>query len=558
VGPGARLLAAALFVTVVAEVAFIVWIPTFVTLDGATHVGGAALLRDVLSGTGNLHLEYVQLATFPAPNLLPEIALGTVMLVVNATTAEKLLQIAYVVALPLALLYAVRGVRHTSGWVALLALPMTFTFTFSLGLYDFSFGVVLFLIAAGYAWRHRLEPSPRQAIVVGVFALLLYLTHIVAYAEFVVFLGTIVGWRLLLVRSADGTEAAVRDARRQLWLLAGVAPSLALSIAFFVSTGTAIPATFRPLLLQVAGVLSLSLGLATYDRLEVALSVLLALSLLAACIAALRSRVTWRPREHDAALAFAILAALLAMIAPFEVGSGGRSIPDRLALFPVYGVALWLAGSRIRKRDANLAAAVWIAVALGFFAVRLPTYLALSHAAQEYVSVAPCVAEEATMIQVNLAGYSYGSLARSDDLTHEAGRIAAVTRGHDLGSFEGLFPFFLFHNRADNDPFRYMVTDALGFESVPPGVDLPAYALRPYGEVDYVIVRGRPEATADTLASPAWSTLSGELASDYRLAAMSSSGLVSVYERTGTPAAAAGASRRAATSAEVCHPAPTG
>jgi hypothetical protein len=103
-----------------------------------------------------------------------------------------------------------------------------------------------------------------------------------------------------------------------------------------------------------------------------------------------------------------------------------------------------------------------------------------------------------------------------------------------------------------------MVTDALGFESVPPGVDLPAYALRPYGEVDYVIVRGRPEATADTLASPAWSTLSGELASDYRLAAMSSSGLVSVYERTGTPAAAAGASRRAATSAEVCHPAPTG
>ncbi len=53
----------------------------------------------------------MRLAVFPAPNLLPEIALGIVMLVFDPATAEKLLQIAYVVALPLALLYAVRGVR---------------------------------------------------------------------------------------------------------------------------------------------------------------------------------------------------------------------------------------------------------------------------------------------------------------------------------------------------------------------------------------------------------------------------------------------------------------
>ncbi len=159
------------------------------------------------------------------------------------------------------------------------------------------------------------------------------------------------------------------------------------------------------------------------------------------------------------------------------------------------------------------------------------------------------------MVQVNLAPYPSGSLARTHPFIHETGRIAA-TQGHDLGSFEGWTPFYLFHNRADNDPSRFLLTNASGLDSIPPGIDLRAYALRPYGQVDYVIVFGRPEATAATLASAAWSTLSGELASDYRLAAVSTGGLVRVYEQTGTGVAAAGAARRAATTAAMCHPLP--
>jgi hypothetical protein len=62
-----------LLIAVAAEVAFIVWIPTFVTVDAAMHVGGAALLRDVLLGAGSLHFEHVQFAVFPPPNLLPRL-----------------------------------------------------------------------------------------------------------------------------------------------------------------------------------------------------------------------------------------------------------------------------------------------------------------------------------------------------------------------------------------------------------------------------------------------------------------------------------------------------
>ncbi len=81
------------------------------------------------------------------------------MLVLDPPVAEKLLQVAYVVALPLALLYAVRRVRPGSEWVAVLAVPMTFTFTFLYGFYDFSFGVVVFLIGAGYGGATAMSPA---------------------------------------------------------------------------------------------------------------------------------------------------------------------------------------------------------------------------------------------------------------------------------------------------------------------------------------------------------------------------------------------------------------
>ncbi len=526
-----------------AEVVFLAWIPQFVTVDAATHIGGAALIRDVLRGDGALHLGYVQLASFPAPNLLPELALSFVMLVIDPLAADKLLQISYVVALPIAMLYAIRSVRPASSWLIVLAFPMTFTFAFEYGFYDFSFGVVLFLVAAGYAWRRFAEPGStlRAGVLLGLLAGLVYFTHLVAYAELILFIGT-VGLLRLAERHREGGLSAVRaEVVRRLWLLIGLAPSLLFAVVFLVATASGLPAHWHPIPLQIAGVLGLGLGLAVIDRLELGLAALLALSLLALALVVLRPRLRWTsaawwprigPRAHDALLAYAVVAAAAAMLAPSEVRSGGSFIPERLTLFPVYGLALWLAASGIGARAARAAVVAWAALAVAFFAVRMPTYLELSRMAEEYVSVAPCMAQGATMVQVNLSLPIAGSLARWDPFTEETGRLSALTYGHDLGNFEGSFPFFLFQNRPENDPFVYLATSATGFEDVPPGVDLDAYARRPGGLVDYVIVFGRPDAEAGTLASADWKRLAAQIASGYRQAAVSAGGMVELYIRT--------------------------
>jgi hypothetical protein len=525
-----------------------------VTVDGAAHLGSAAILRDVIEGVGAIHLRYLDFASFPAPNILPAIGLALVTLVVDPPTAEKILQIAYVAAMPLALLYAVRSVRRGRDWLALLAFPMTFTFAFQYGFYDFSFGVALFLVVAGFLWRHREAPRWGHAVTFGGLALVLYLTHLVPFLHLLVFAAVIGAWRVLGAWRGGGTRAAIAAVRPLLPLALAALPSAALAVAFLVQTGSAVPGQYLALPLQVIGVLGLALGLVTTDPLEIAVAVALAASLLLLFVLAAAARLragarTLRP--EDALLAYAVASVVIACLAPGSVASGGSYIPERLALFPVYGLALWLAAAEPPRWSIRSGVAVWLAASVAFVLLRLPTTQRLSDAAVDVESVGACVATEATMIQVNLSRLPAGTLARTDPFSDEAGRVAAATRGHDLGSFEGTFPFFVFRNRPDNDPYRWLVTNPSGF-LVPPAVDLDAYRGRPYGTVDYVIVVGRPTATAETLASPGWAILRDQLSREYRRVGASADGLAEGWERLDPALSDAGAARRAAAHTSSC------
>jgi len=528
-----RLLAAAIF----AEVLMLLIVPRYVTVDGAAHVGGAALIRDELQGAGELHTRYVEFRMLPVPNLVAGLALSSVMLVADPATAEKLLQIAYVIVLPLALLYAVRSVGWDRDWLAFLAIPLTFTFAFQYGFYDFSFGVAAFLLAAGYVWRHRLSPSMREGLIFGVLVLLLYLIHLVPFLELLIFLAIVWLFGLIQAWRAGGYQAARTATRAALPLALGILPSALLAGIFLVATRTGAPAEYLNPLLQAIGIASLALGLVTTQPLEIAVAVGLALTLGTLLLAVLWGRIQREGsaagqtlRDADALFAYATAALVIALVAPAAVESGGSYIPERLALFPVYGLALWLAAQDIPNRLAGLTVAVSLLAAVGLGVLRLPTTLSLSGAAVELESVAPCLATQSTLFQADLADLPTGPLRRTDPFGDEAGRVAAATRGHDLGNWEGTFPFFLYGNRLENDPFRWLLRNRDGLE-VPPDVDIQAYRRRPYGTVDYVLVVGRRLATADTLASPGWASLRAELDREYRRVAASTSGLVEVWER---------------------------
>ena len=107
---------------VLAELVVLALIPRLVTTDGAIHVGGAGLIRDLLTGAGAIHLHYVDITPYPIPNLTPELALAALMLVLDPGVAEKVLVAGYVILLPLGMLAAVRAAGARAPWLAVLAI----------------------------------------------------------------------------------------------------------------------------------------------------------------------------------------------------------------------------------------------------------------------------------------------------------------------------------------------------------------------------------------------------------------------------------------------------
>jgi hypothetical protein len=534
-----------LLVAIAVELLVVLTLKRFVTVDGAIHVGGAALIRDLLTGAGGIHLRYVELAPFPAPNLTPELLLAAAMLVVNPILAEKLLIAGYVVALPLALLYAVRPFGQDKRWLAVVAIPLTFTFTLHYGFYNFSYGVAAFLVVAGYLVRMRRQPTPTRAVVLGGLLLLTYSCHLVPYVEAMMFVGVVVGWDLLAAVRAR--SAALRSTIRFAVLVSvAAAPSLLLAGFFLLSSRSAEPARYRSMVEPILGLLTFIWPLLTFDIREALFTSGLAATVGILVLWQLRERFRARPGAsgEDPIAVFATLATLAFVVSPASVASGGSLLLERLALFPIYGAILWLATRPLPAMALRIVAGVAMIAGAGLLVLRWPAYTALSDRSADYLALAPCIARGSTLIQANLYQFVPGPLHHMDPMVEETGVLSAATSGHDLGSVEGVVPFYPVRNRASNNPYVFLPTSRELYYVIPPPIDPLGYEERTDGRVDYIVLNGRSGASAEVLSSGAWTFLRQELDTGYRRVAVSPAGHFEVFERDVPDLRAAGMAAR--------------
>jgi hypothetical protein len=546
---------------IAAGVAYVLSFHPFVTVDGPLHLGTATVLRDWLMGHLGLVPHVLQLHLAPEPNLLAEFALALLLIPFGPGVAEHILLVAYVVALPLALLYAVRAARPLDGnrWttdaLAFMAFPLTFSDALLFGFYNFALSTVMFLVVAGYALRHREEINRRRAAVLTLLLVITFFTHIVGFAEAVLFVVCVLGTVALRQR-----EVGRWSPRRVLAAAAVGVGGIAVVVGFLVLTHSS-QVSHANRLVVLASAAALSWGIVSYGVWEILLCAVLAVVLWAVFILALRSRRPWPITAGDGALVFVVLSVVVLALAPERLSSGGSVVTERLAVFPVYGAVLWLAGGPVSRRSVLWLAAVASVVALGLGASRVHSLERLQQVANDVVATAPCVAPHSTFLQVTLARPlqtpGQATLAhplrdrgiRVDPLTEESGRLAAWDNGIDLGTDAWHVPYYLFDYRQKDDPFRWLIAPNTSVEAIPPHVSPIGYQEHSGVPVDYILLMGRRHAPPAVLRAPAWRALQSTLRVDFRRVASSRDGWIEVWERLGTRAAAVGASRRMAAGA---------
>ena len=368
--------------------------------------------------------------------------------------------------------------------LAFFLLPLTFNFSFLYGFLNFSYSIAAFLVVAGLLMRWEGRLSWSRALALASILVLVFFTHLVGYLEAALLAACILGAACML-----GDRRLVASARAAIALV----PGAVLTLAFITLTQSGQVSTLGDPVSRLEVLLSLTWGVAAYDRLERLPCVATAVALwVLVLIAAVRSRWSWIRCPVPVGLAvFVVLSSVVALFAPGESQSGGSYASQRLVLFPVLGAVLWLAYTPLPRRALFVGATVAGLSALALATVRYDELRAIETALQDLRALESCFTPGSTVIQANLTQGRFGSLGRLDPLSAEVGRLAAVRDGFDLGNVDWKVPFGLLRFRKETNPFAYLVRPGARVEDAPPPLDIEGFERRTGILVDYVVLFGR-------------------------------------------------------------------
>lgn len=505
--------------------ALVAW-PRVVTVDGPAHLAGAAALLHRGSAAQSLY----EVDLWPLPNLLTSVLLAALLGVLGPDGAERLLVLAYALGLPLAMRYALRGVDPSSGWQAVAVVPFVGGYLYTYGFYNLCLALVGMLLVAGLALRQRSGWSRRSTFALSLLLVLTWTAHL---------LPLLVAGLLVAVLALCRAWSARRDGLREVLLrhlapvvLAGL-PVLALTVAYLLDPasgrGEPVRTSSPPGLLL--GLVGLGRPLVAWTTWEYVGSGVVAAGLLALVLAG--RPLSSRSPERRALAVTGLLLTAAYLASPDRYGPAYGFLNDRLSLFPPLLLVLWAAAPApsTAARAVPAARAALLLLLTGtvlLIGARLPTDLRYQREVAEFVSVAPAVPRGSTLVALRLSRATpVGPDARNrarDPLRHQAGRVAVLTGGVDVGDYQAVTAYFPTRWRPATDPRRRLDPDLQGLERVPPRVDLTAGP-------QVVLVVGRARADSAALQAPETVRVLAELATSYRRTAVSRRGLVEVWQR---------------------------
>lgn len=499
-----------------------IWLTTrFPDQDGPAHLASSAAMSGIYRAVAAKALHsYVQIDLGLGHSPLGHLVLAGFVRATGVLTGQRLFLSAYLVLFPLAGWYAMSAIRKDAGSLVTLLLPVGSGYFLLLGFWDFLLSLVGSLVVVGYWLRHHADAGWRKYVSVSILLLVTSLLHPSGVIVGVPFVGLVA---LLDAVHARRRRAVVGVAATALACLPAFVP--AVLVAANASGSTPRP----PLGHNLRGLFGLAFVVRVlHGQTEAAITIVFVVMLAGLCALATIMRVRNRRLvATDALLFVAIVCALGSLVAPGATG-GAELLNERLALFAVVMLIIWLGAQPFAARLGAVVAVVGAVVAVALIAVRIPTYRALDRNLREITSVQTAMSPGRTYVVVlgrdtTQVDHLTAEL-RTDPFRSVGGYFAAERKLVGLDNYEGRYKYFPYQYVPARDPVRqlFLVTGPRVYDRHP-SLDLAGYTRRTGGHVDYVVVLGPPD--------PA---LKAQLAVDYRPSAVSKpTAIVTLFARQG-------------------------
>jgi hypothetical protein len=513
-----------------------IWTVAFLpTQDGPVHLEIASQLRSLARGGGGVVTDYYQLNARPEPNWAVYPLLEALARATNWRVAEKLVVSGYLLAMVLALAYALAAVRTEAVFLTLLALPLGANYLFHMGFLNFCLSVPLALTTLGAGLRA--DGPLRGWRLAGVTALLLATSAAHPVSACAAAAGLIVAgaWRgfatrgPLVARRRRAGEYAARALVAALPALLLVASFLAGPSRHGVIWHSPLDRLRRFVFLHV---------LVSYDRVELAPAIALGCLLASLAFLRLAGRRALTPWQRGTELlVVAVMLMALYFLVPDGVAGGGYLGP-RLALWTLLFAILWLGAEpwdAARRRILTTAVAALTGV---FILVHALAYRRLSNYLEEYVSVLPQLAAESALLPLSFVDEEWRLTDRSlsgykiHPFEHAVGYLASERALVDLTEYQADQGYFPVVYREGFNPYRRVVPEEGVVTAALDGIDWRGYEHQG-ARIDYVLLWGRAASTPWPGEGPFLERLQGDFEPVFT---SRPHGLMELYRRRSTPA----------------------
>tara|TARA_R100001015_G_C4618848_1_gene175421 strand:- start:45 stop:1562 length:1518 start_codon:yes stop_codon:yes gene_type:complete len=151
----------------------------FVTIDGPAHLYNSYLIYQLLFEEAGLAHQFYELNSFWVPNASGHYLLVFLQLIFSPIIAEKVLISGLIIAQAYALRYFWLSFSKAAIYLVYLAFPLIFSLTFFFGFYNYTVGLVFYLLLLGYAIRRwdKLFDMKQDYLFLFVFIGISYFSH---------------------------------------------------------------------------------------------------------------------------------------------------------------------------------------------------------------------------------------------------------------------------------------------------------------------------------------------------------------------------------------------
>ena len=213
------------------------------SLDGPSHLHVSNVINGLITGNQTIK-EFFQFTSPIIGNVSGIYLLAIFNMWLPAWLAEKLLILTYLIGFYAAFRYLILSINSKPGFLSLLIFPFAYNSLFMLGYYNFSFGLVLMMVIAGFWVRYYRKPVFMVYLVMALLLTFLYYTHLVMFVFTLVVIGLFTFGMFTRDIGAGKPHAIRTFLVRGAGLVAGALPGLVMGMLYMkmIPESTSAPA----------------------------------------------------------------------------------------------------------------------------------------------------------------------------------------------------------------------------------------------------------------------------------------------------------------------------